>query len=75
MTLAFTSGRYSFTPFVNTHPQAGFIARLSIRSGQGVSSHDRVLTFSPHFGTEASALRYAFEQARLWLGARAGSIH
>jgi hypothetical protein len=64
---AFASGRYFLTPFVNTHPETGFIARLSIRSGSGMSSHDRVFTFTPRFRSEGIALRYALRQAVQWL--------
>ena len=64
----FISGRYCITPFVNLHPQVGFTAQLSIRSGHGMASHDRVFTFSPLFRSKAAALRYALHHAHQWLG-------
>ena len=39
-----------------------YTATLSIRSGQGSCSHDRVFRFIPLFRTSAAALRYAIER-------------
>ena len=44
-----------------------YTATLSIRSGQGSCSHDRVFRFIPLFRTSAAALRYAIEQGKSYL--------
>lgn len=61
-------GKYLVTPL--TRPIAGghFAAGVSIRSGRGSMTHDRVLRFTPHFATHALASRYATEQALAWIG-------
>ncbi|MFM7025531.1 MAG: hypothetical protein ACKOWC_05660 [Limnohabitans sp.] len=40
---------------------------LSIQSGQGSETLDRVYTFKPEFKTQDSALMYAAAQGRHWL--------
>jgi hypothetical protein len=42
-------------------------ALLSIKSGQGSQTHDRVYTFKPEFKTQDCALMYAAAQGRNWL--------
>lgn len=67
-THSFISGRYNITLSSDTHPQQkGFLAKLSIQSGSGVSSHDRIFTFVPCFSNETDAVQYAFENAEQWL--------
>lgn len=54
MTRSLSSGRFS--------------AAVSIRSGAGSMTHDRVLRFEPAFDTHDQATRFASEQALAWLG-------
>jgi hypothetical protein len=44
---------------------------VSIRSGRGSATHDRVLRFVPMFDTAAEAARYAAMQGLAWIVARA----
>ena len=38
---------------------------VSIKSGRGQASHDRVLRFAPTFDTAQQALRFAADQGQL----------
>lgn len=53
-----------------TRPLAGgrYTAAVSIRSGRGSMTHDRVLRFVPLFDTDAQAARFATDQALAWIG-------
>ncbi|MBT0568996.1 hypothetical protein KIK84_01530 [Curvibacter sp. CHRR-16] len=56
-------GKYLLSPFVRQNPAGHFTASLSIRRGQGRSTHDRVMRFVPEFSTQDAALRYAQQEA------------
>jgi hypothetical protein len=43
------------------------VASVSIRSGRGSMTHDRVLRFSPVFRSRAEALAFAARQAHAWI--------
>jgi hypothetical protein len=45
-----------------------FAAAVSIRSGAGSMTHDRVMRFVPIFDTHDQATRFAAEQALAWIG-------
>jgi len=60
-------GRYALTPTAEMTTSGAYTATLSIRSGQGSCSHDRVFRFIPLFRTSAAALRYAIEQGKSYL--------
>ena len=45
-----------------------YAAAVSIRSGRGSMTHDRVLRFVPLFETHEQAARFATDQALAWLG-------
>ena len=42
-------------------------AAVSIRSGRGSMTHDRVLRFVPVFQSHGEAARFAVEQALAWI--------
>ena len=44
-----------------------YTALVSIRNG----SHDRVFRFTPQFASSEDAVRYAIDEAHVWLGQRA----
>ncbi|WP_341891157.1 hypothetical protein [Variovorax sp. YR752] len=44
-------------------------ASVSIRSGRGNATHDRVLRFARAFDSSDQAARYALAQGLAWLGA------
>ena len=48
-------------------------AAVSIRSGRGSMTHDRVMRFVPVFDTHDQAARFATDQALVWIAARAAT--
>lgn len=48
-------------------PSGEYAASLSIRSGQGKTSHDRVFRFIPLFPTDQAAAHYALHQGLSYL--------
>ena len=48
-------------------PDRRYTASVSIRSGQGSHTHDRVLRLLPLFHCEDAAARHALEQGIAWL--------
>jgi hypothetical protein len=57
-------GRYALTPTAEMTASGSYTATLSIRSGKGSSSHDRVFRFIPLFLTSAAAICFAIEQGK-----------
>jgi hypothetical protein len=50
-------------------------AAVSIRSGTGSMTHDRVLRFDPVFATHDQATRFAARQALAWIGRPTLCVH
>ncbi len=66
--LPFTAGKYLVTPLSRASEDGQhFTASVSIRSGQGRGTHDRIYTFRRAFGSSQAALRHALAQGRHWL--------
>ncbi len=63
-------GKYLVTPLAKPQGEGLFAASVSIRSGRGSATHDRVLRFSGLFDTASSALHYATEHALGWIRER-----
>ncbi len=59
-------GRYRISPMTQRRDDGGFDAAVSIRSGQGSESVDRVLRFTPWFPNSQAALRYAQSEGLSW---------
>ena len=59
-----------------TRPAGGgrYAAAVSIRSGSGSMTHDRVLRFGLDFDAHDDATRFATEQALAWIGSRASVV-
>ena len=66
-TYPFAVGDFRITPLSRLQDAGHHTALLSIRTGQGSQTHDRVYTFKPEFKTQHSALMYAAAQGRYWL--------
>ncbi len=66
----FTVGKYLISPMTGDTGLAGFSAAVSIRSGSGRGTHDRVFRFTPLFPTRESACRYAAREGRAMAAAR-----
>lgn len=66
----FTVGKYLISPMTGDAGLDGFRAAVSIRSGSGRATHDRVFRFAPLFPTRESARRYAAREGRALVAAR-----
>lgn len=64
----FRVGKYLVSPLIRTTADGSFAASVSIRSGAGSMTLDRVMRFVPLFKTHAQAHRFAAQQALAWLG-------
>ena len=63
-------GKYLVSPLAKAQDAGGFAASVSIRSGRGSATYDRILRFSGLFDSAASALQYATEHALGWIQER-----
>ncbi len=63
-------GKYLVSPLAKPQGEGRFAASVSIRSGQGSGTHDRVLRFSGLFDSAAAAVHYATEHALGWIRER-----
>ena len=63
----FSVGKYLVSPLTRLTDVGDYAASVSIRSGQGSGTHDRVFRFTPRFATREGARRYAIEQGTSWL--------
>jgi hypothetical protein len=50
-----------------------YAASVSIRSGRGSATHDRVMRFVPEFDSGEAALQYASDQGLDWISRAAAS--
>ncbi|MDO9402732.1 MAG: hypothetical protein Q7T87_01730 [Polaromonas sp.] len=64
-------GKYRVSPLAKKLNEGQYAASVSIRSGQGSATHDRVMRFSTLFDNAASAISYATEHALGWIRERA----
>jgi hypothetical protein len=55
-------GRFLISPITRQTESGQYTASLSIRSGQGSSTHDRVFRFLPLFASAQAAAHYALGQ-------------
>jgi hypothetical protein len=62
-------GRYLVSPMIKTQADGSFAASVSIRSGRGMASHDRVMRFTPSFLSQRAAIRYATAEGLAWVRA------
>lgn len=59
-------GRFLVSPMTQAREGGGFDALVSIRSGSGMASVDRVMRFTPQFISPRAALRYARAEGLAW---------
>ena len=62
-----TVGKFLLSPSTQQNTDGQFAASLSIRSGRGSGTHDRVYRFVPVFPTAQAALQYALDQGMGYL--------
>ena len=67
-------GKYLVSPLAKLQGEGQYAASVSIRSGRGAGTHDRVLRFSGMFDTAAAAVHYATEHALGWIQDRNHSV-
>jgi len=60
-------GKYLVSPLAKHQGEGRYAASVSIRSGQGSGTHDRVLRFNRIFDSAAAAVHYATEHALGWI--------
>ena len=60
-------GKYLVSPLTRRLADGRYAASVSIRSGRGSATLDRVLRFTRLFGTPLEALSYAAEQGQQWV--------
>lgn len=63
-------GRYRVSSWTKQLPDSRFSASVSIRSGSGSSTHDRVLRLTPTFDDHDDAIRHAMDEGMAWLAER-----
>lgn len=68
---SFLIGRYCVSPLIQPTAGGDFTAGVSIRSGSGRGTHDRVFRFTPLFASRESASRYAAQEGASWVLSRA----
>jgi hypothetical protein len=63
-------GKYLVSPLIKNLDDGRFAAAVSIRSGRGSGTHDRVIRLTPRFASHASAVRYAIDHGLGWIRER-----
>ena len=61
-------GKYLVSPLSKLAHEGHYLASVSIRSGRGSGTHDRVLRFTQPFVCQDEAEAYARNQGLAWLG-------
>jgi len=64
-------GKYLVSPLTKRLDDGRYAASVSIRSGRGSGTHDRIMRFTPLFACNATAASYATEQGLSWVHGRA----
>lgn len=67
---AFSVGKYLVSPSAHSTDTGRYTAGVSIRSGRGSGTHDRIYRFVPEFIQRDCALRYAVNEGHRWLAQR-----
>lgn len=71
-TTKLTVGKYLVSPLSKRLDDGCYAASVSIRSGRGSGTHDRVMRFLPRFPTREAAMNFAVEQGLAWAAHPAG---
>ena len=61
---SFPVGKYLVSPLSRLTETGDYSASISLRSGRGMGTHDRVFRLVPRFATHHAALRYAAREGR-----------
>ena len=63
----FAVGKYLVSPLTKLTDAGTYAASVSIRSGNGPATHDRVFRFDARFPTPEGAHRFALDHGMAWL--------
>ena len=63
-----TVGKYLISPLTKMLENGWYACSVSIRSGSGSGTHDRVLRLTRLFQTKLAAVRYATAEGLKWIG-------
>jgi hypothetical protein len=61
-------GKYLITPLIRRLEDGRYAPSVSIRTGSGSATHDRVLRLTPFFDTPQAAMSHATNQGLSWVG-------
>lgn len=61
---SFPVGKYLVSPLSRLTDAGDYSASISLRSGRGMGTHDRVFRLVPRFATHLAALHYAAREGR-----------
>lgn len=61
---ALSIGKYLLSPLIKLTESGQYAASVSVRSGRGSGTHDRIFRFTPFFATREEATLYALTQGR-----------
>ena len=65
-----TIGKYLISPLPKQLDNGWWASSVSIRSGAGSGTHDRVLRLTRMFQDQLAAIDYALAEGRRWIGQR-----
>ena len=68
MQITQTIGKYAVTPLIKTLDNGWFASSVSIRSGSGSATTDRVLRLTRMFRCASEAAHYAHAEGVRWIG-------
>jgi len=63
-----TVGKYLISPLIRMLENGWYACSVSIRSGSGSGTHDRVLRLTRLFRDQLAAVRYATAEGLRWIG-------
>ena len=65
-----TVGKYLISPLTKLLENGWYACSVSIRTGSGTATHDRVLRLTRLFRTQLAAVGYATAEGLQWIGHR-----
>ena len=69
-----TVGKYLISPLTRLLENGWYACSVSIRSGSGSGTHDRVLRLTRLFRSQVAAVRYATAEGLQWIGHAPSSV-
>ena len=69
-----TVGKYLISPLSKQLDNGWWASSVSIRTGAGRSTHDRVLRLTRMFQNQLAAVEYALAEGLRWIG-HSGTLH